>query len=72
VKVHTFLHVVFQKGAWKKVWAEAGRITYIATQDRASIEIVCSDQDQPLRYKAAKKTKVAISGNSIHLPDNLM
>lgn len=72
MQVHTFLKVSFQKGAWKRVWAEGGRITYIATQDRATLEIVCSDQAQQLRFKAEKKTKILISGNSVHLPDNLM
>ena len=72
MKVHAFLHVVFQEGAWKRYWAEGGRITYVATQERASLEVVCVDQDQRLRFKAAKKTKIPISGNSIHLPDNLM
>jgi hypothetical protein len=72
VQVHAFLQVVFQEGAWKQVWAEPGRITYKATQDRASVEVIRSDQDQRLSYRAAKGTKVAISGNSIHLPDNLM
>jgi len=72
MEVHTFLHVAFQEGAWKQVWAEAGRITYKASQDRASVEIVRPDVDQRLRFRAAKGTKIAISGNSIHLPDNLM
>ena len=71
MQVHTFLQVVFQEGAWKQVWAEAGRITYKATQDRASVEIVSSDQDQRLRFRAEKGTKVAITGNSIHLPDSM-
>ena len=72
MEVHTFLHVVFQEGAWKQVWAEAGRITYKAMQDRASVEIARPGQDQRLRFRAAKGTKIAISGNSIHLPDNLI
>ena len=71
MEVHPFLHVSFQAGAWKQGWAEAGRITYKATQDRASVEVVRSDLDQRLRFRAAKRTKVAISGNSIHLPDTL-
>jgi hypothetical protein len=71
MEVHAFLHVVFQNGAWKQVWAEAGRITYKATQDHASIEIIRPDLDQRLRFRATKGTKVAISGNSIHLPDSL-
>jgi hypothetical protein len=71
VQVHAFLQVVFQEGAWKQVWAEAGRITYKATQDHASVEIVQPNEDQRLRFRAMKGTKVAISGNSIHLPDSL-
>lgn len=71
MQVHSFLQVVFQDGAWKQVWAEAGRITYKASQDHASIEIVRADQEQRLRFRAEKGTKVAISGNSIHLPDSL-
>ena len=71
MQVHTFLNVAFQEGAWKQIWAEAGRITYKATQDHASVEIVRSDQDQRLRFRADKGTKIAITGNSIHLPDSL-
>ena len=71
MQAHTFLQVVFQGGAWKQVWAEAGRITYKAAQDHASVEIVRPDQDQRLRFRAEKGTKIAISGNSIHLPDSL-
>jgi hypothetical protein len=71
MEVHAFLHVTFQKGAWKQVWAEAGRITYKASQDRAAIEITVPGRDQRLRFRASKGTKVAISGNSIHLPDTL-
>ena len=71
MEVHAFLHVTFQKGAWKQVWAEAGRITYKATQDRASLEFEVPDRDQRLRFRASKGTKVAISGNSIHLPEGL-
>ncbi|MCJ7629557.1 MAG: hypothetical protein MUO50_14370 [Longimicrobiales bacterium] len=71
MEVHAFLQVVFQEGAWKLGWAEAGRITYKAAQDHASVEIVRPDQDQRLRFRAAKGTKIAISGNSIHLPDGL-
>ena len=71
MEVHAFLKVVFQEGAWKQVWAEAGRITYKAAQDHASLEIVQPDEDQRLRFRAMKGTKVAISGNSIHLPDGL-
>ena len=71
MEVHAFLHVVFQEGAWKQVWAEAGRITYKATQDRASVEMVKPDDDQRLRFRAAKGTKIAVSGNRIHLPDGL-
>ena len=69
MEVHAFLQVVFQEGAWKQVWAEAGRITYKAAQDHASVEIVRQDHDQRLRFRALKGTKIAISGNSIHLPD---
>ena len=71
MEVHAFHQVVFQEGAWKQVWAEAGRITYKASQDRASVEIVRPDQDQPLRFRAGKGTKIAITGNSVHLPDGL-
>ena len=71
MKVLAFLQVIFQEGAWKQVWAEAGRITYKATQDHASVEIIQRDGDQRLRFRAMKGTKVAISGNSIHLPDSL-
>lgn len=71
MQVLAFLQVVFQEGVWKQVWAEPGRITYKATQDHASVEIVLSDQDQRLRFRAAKGTKIAITGNSIHLPDGL-
>lgn len=72
MEIHAFVHVVFQDGAWKQVWAEHGRITYKATQDRASVEILRPDQDQRLRFRASKGTRIAISGTSIHLPDNLM
>lgn len=71
MQVLAFLRVVFQEGAWKQVWAEAGRITYKAAQDHASVEIIQRDADQRLRFRATKGTKVAISGNSIHLPDSL-
>ncbi len=71
MEVHAFLHIVFQEGAWKPVWAEAGRITYKATQGHASLEIVRSGQDQRLRFRAAKGTKIATTGNSVHLPDGL-
>jgi hypothetical protein len=71
MEVHAFLHVVFQKGAWKQGWPEAGRVTYKASQEQASIEIVRSDLDQRLRFRAGKGTKVIISGNAIHLPDDL-
>jgi hypothetical protein len=71
MQVYTFQHVVFQAGAWKQAWAEAGRITYKAGQEHASVEIVRADQGQKLRFRVAKGTKVVISGNSIHLPDSL-
>ena len=71
MQVHAFDQVVFQEGAWKQVWAEAGRITYKATQEHASIEVVRSDKDQRLRFRASKGTKIAITGNSVHLPDGL-
>ena len=71
MQVLAFLQVVFQEGAWKQVYAESGRITYKATQDHASVEIVQPNEDQRLRFRAMKGTKVAISGNSIHLPDSL-
>jgi len=72
MQVHGFLQVDFQEGSWKQIWAEAGRITYKATQEHASIEIVRPDEEQKLRFRATKGTKVAISGNSIHLPDSLL
>ena len=71
MRVLVFLSVAFQEGAWKQVWAEAGRITYKASQEHASIEIEAPGHDSKLRYRAGKGTKVAISGNSIHLPDSL-
>jgi len=69
--VHSFQRVVFQPGAWKQGWAEAGRITYKASQDHASLEIHTADRDNPLRLRASKGTKVLVSGSSIHLPDGL-
>jgi hypothetical protein len=71
VQVLAFLQVVFQEGAWKQVYAESGRITYKAIQEHASVEVVRPNEDQRLRFRATKGTKVAISGNSIHLPDSL-
>lgn len=71
MQVYTFQHVVFQAGAWKQGWAEAGRITYKAAQEHASLEVVRSEEDRRLRFRAPKGTKVAISGSSIHLPDSL-
>ena len=71
MEVHAFLHVAFQAGAWKQGWPEAGRITYRATQDRASLEILKPDGDGKLRFRASKGTKVQISGNCIHVPDGL-
>ena len=71
MRVVAFLQVVFQEGAWKQVYAESGRITYKAKQDHASVEIVGSDEDQRLRFRAAKGTKVVISGSAVHLPDSL-
>ena len=71
MEVHAFLHVAFQPGAWKQTWAEAGRITYKASQEHASLEILKPDTEQKLRFRAGKGTKVQISGNSIHLPDTL-
>ena len=71
MQVYAFHHVAFQEGAWKQGWAEAGRITYKSTQDHASVEVVSLDQDKRLRFRAEKGTKIAITGNSIHLPDGL-
>ncbi len=71
MQVHAFLQVVFQDGAWKQIWPEAGRITYKSKQDHASVEITRPHHDQKLRFRATKGTKVAISGNCIHLPDSL-
>ena len=71
MEVHAFRHVVFQPGAWKQGWAEAGRITYKASQEHASLEILTLDEDQKLRFRASKGARVQISGNSIHLPDGM-
>jgi hypothetical protein len=71
MEVHAFLHVVFQPGAWKQGWPESGRITYKATQEHASLEILTPGADQKLRFRAPKGTKVQISGSSIHLPDGM-
>ncbi len=71
MEVHAFVHVIFQAGAWKQGWPESGRITYKATQEHAALEILKVDAAQKLRFRAAKGAKVLISGNSIHLPDNL-
>ena len=71
MEVHAFLKVVFQDGAWKRVYAEAGRITYKANQEHASLEVVTADADQRLRFRVSKGTKILISGNGIHLPDGL-
>ena len=71
MEVHAFLHVVFQAGAWKQGWPESGRITYKATQEQASLEILKPDGDEKLRLRASKGTRVQISGNSIHLPERM-
>ena len=73
MEVHAFLQVVFQEGAWKMNLAAGGatRFIYQAKQDHASVDIVRPEQDEPLRLRATKGTKIAISGNSIHLPDGL-
>ncbi len=71
MEVHAFLKVTFQDGAWKRVYAEAGRITYKANQEHSSLEVVTADGDDRLRFRVAKGTKVLISGNSVHLPDGL-
>jgi len=71
VQILAFHQVLFQEGAWKQGWAEAGRITYKAAQDHASVEIIQADGDQRLRFRAMKGTKVVIAGNAIHLPDSL-
>ena len=71
MEVHAFLKVAFQDGAWKRVYAESGRITYKSSQEHASLEVVTADADQRLRFRVSKGTKVIISGNSIHLPDGL-
>ena len=71
MEVHAFHHVVFQPGAWKQTWAEAGRITYRATQQQASLEVLKTDADGKIRIRAPKGTRVQISGNAIHLPDGL-
>ena len=71
MRVLAFLQVVFQDGAWKQGYAESGRITYKAKQEHASVDIVQPAEEQRLRLRAPKGTKVVISGNSIHLPDSL-
>ena len=71
MEVLAFLHVVFQPGAWKQGWPESGRITYKATQEQASLEILKPDGDEKLRLRASKGTRVQISGNSIHLPERM-
>ncbi|MGD2121197.1 MAG: hypothetical protein PVJ76_05615 [Gemmatimonadota bacterium] len=71
MEVHAFLRVAFQEGAWKQHWAEAGRITYKATQDYANVEIVCAEDDQRLGFQFKKGTRIAITGNSIHLPSSV-
>ena len=71
MQVHAFLKVSFQEGAWKQGWAEAGRITYKATQEHAALDVLLADDGQKLRFRAGKGAKVAISGNAIHLPDSL-
>ena len=72
MRVLTFLKVDFQKGAWKQVYAEGGRITYKSTQNHASLEVVQADEGHKVGFRAMKGTKVLISGNSIHLPESLV
>lgn len=71
MEVHSFHRIVFQEGAWKQAWAEPGRVTYKASQDHASLEVQGPSRDQPLRLRAAKGTRVLVSGSAIHLPDGL-
>ena len=71
MEVHSYTQVVFQPGAWKQGWAEAGRITYKASQEQASLEIHGLHLDRPLRLRASKGTKVLVAGTGIHLPDGL-
>lgn len=71
MKILAFHRVDFQEGAWKQGWAEAGRITYKAVQDHASLEIIPPGGDERIRFRATKGTKVAVSGDGIHLPDSL-
>lgn len=71
MEVYAFHQVVFQTGAWKQVWAEAGRITYKATQEHASLDVDRADGESRLRLRAPRGTKVAITGNSIHLPEGM-
>ncbi|MGW8265509.1 MAG: hypothetical protein ACWGSQ_04025 [Longimicrobiales bacterium] len=71
MEVHAFLRVVFQTGSWKQGWPESGRITYKATQEHASLEILKPDGTEKLHLRVPKGTKVLISGNSIHLPDSI-
>jgi hypothetical protein len=71
MRVLVFLSVTFQEGAWKQGWAEAGRITYKASQEHALVEIEVPGRDSKLKYRVGKGTKMVISGNSIHLPAEL-
>lgn len=68
MEVYIFRRISFAKGMWKQVWAEPGRITYKASQDRATLEMI-DDGGSRLVFRANKGDKVAIAGNSLHLPE---
>ena len=71
MEVYLFRRITFPQGMWKQIWAEPGRITYKATQDRATIEVI-DDEGEKLRFKVTKKgAKVAVAGNSLHLGDDV-
>jgi hypothetical protein len=70
MEVYIFRRISFPAPSWKQVWAEPGRITYKAAQDRAMIEVI-DDQGEKLRFKADKGAKVAVAGNGLHVPENV-
>ena len=71
MEVYLFRRITFPQGTWKQIWAEPGRITYKAAQDRATIEVI-DDEGEKLRFMAAKKgAKVAVAGNCLHLPEDV-
>lgn len=71
MEVYVFRRISFPSDYWKQIWAEPGRITYKAIQDRATIEVI-DDEGERLRFKAEKKgAKVAVTGNSLHVPKDI-